>query len=230
MKRLGIFGGTFNPIHFGHLRVAVEVRELFFLDAVLFIPSAQPPHKEQSDIAPANDRRHMTQLAIQSYPFFHLSTIEIDRKGLSYTIDTIKKLQQLYTEDNIQLFYMIGLDAFLAIHTWKYFQKLFDEIPFIVMSRPVSGEQSNSMNVLTNTLYEYVQKTISNDYSLDNACHCISHMRKQSIHCCQVTSLDISASQIRRLLIKNQSIHFLLPDDVIDYINHKQLYRGKQSI
>jgi nicotinate-nucleotide adenylyltransferase len=226
MERLGIFGGTFNPIHFGHLRVAVEVRELFSLDSILFIPSAQPPHKNLSNIANPKDRHYMTQLAIQSYPFFQLSSIELEREGLSYTIDTIKSLQQQYTP-NIQFFYMIGIDAFLAIHTWKNFQNLFNEIPFIVMSRPVNEDNNIAcMSIANNSLIDYIHTTISKDYAHNNENKCFNHPNKQPLYYCQVTSLDISASKIRRLVKMNQSIHFLLPDNVIHYMTHKQLYKG----
>ncbi|MBF0451399.1 MAG: nicotinate-nucleotide adenylyltransferase [Candidatus Magnetomorum sp.] len=224
-ERLGIFGGTFNPVHFGHLRVAVEVRELFSLDAVIFIPSAQPPHKDQTGIAHASHRLHMTQLAIRSYPFFQVSTIEIQRKGLSYTIDTLKELKKVHPE-TVQFFYLIGLDAFLSIHTWKHYQKMFDEIPFIVMSRPVSGANKKmSLSMVTNTLVAYIQQTISEKYVHDNQRGCIRHPNKQTIYYCQVTSLDISASQIRRLIENNQSVHFLLPDDVASYITRHKIYK-----
>ncbi|KPA09921.1 putative nicotinate-nucleotide adenylyltransferase [Candidatus Magnetomorum sp. HK-1] len=224
MKRLGIFGGTFNPIHYGHLRVAVEIQELFSLDRVIFIPSAQPPHKDFSHIAHALDRLKMTEIAVNPYPLFQTSDIEIQRKGLSYTIDTIQGLRNVYPEIE-QFYYLIGWDAFLAIHTWKQYHKLFDEIPFIVMSRPVEGSQKNFTSMIQDTLVHYIQQNISKEYCHDKQQLCIKHPKKKCIYYCQVTSLDISASYIRYLIEKNRSIRFLLPEAVENYINNNKIYR-----
>jgi len=222
MKRLGIFGGTFNPIHLGHLRVAVEILEFFDLDRIEFIPSAQPPHKFQSNIVPASHRLCMTQLAIRSFPFFHCSDIEVQRQGLSYTIDTIREIRLLYPND-VQFYYLIGLDAFLAIHTWKSYEMLFNEIPFIVMSRPDKDEYVKNCD----HLIAYIQKTISKDYFYVDQKKCIQHSQKQSIYYCQVTALDISASQIRALIENGQAIDYLMPESVADYIHDKKLYQTR---
>ena len=223
MKHFGIFGGTFNPIHFGHLRVAVEVLERFKLDKIIFIPSAQPPHKPLSNIAKALDRLNMTQLAIQSNPFFECSNIETQRQGLSYTIETIHELHNIYS-DNVRLYYLIGRDAFFAIHTWKTFELLFDEIPFIVMSRP-EITHDGAMN--NNYFSEYIQQTISQDYVHSQQYKCMIHPKKQRIYYCQVTALYISSSQIRTNLTNGQSIQYLLPNDVHDYILDKKLYQTR---
>jgi len=223
MKHLGIFGGTFNPIHLGHLRVAVEVLEKFQLDRIIFIPSAQPPHKPHYNIANALDRLNMTQLAIDSNPLFECSSIEIKRKGLSYTIDTIHELSNLYSH-NVQFYYLIGMDAFLAIHSWKSFEMLFDQIPFIVMSRPEINSDPFKMN---QHFIEYIQQTISKDYIHSQQSKCMVHPKKQRIYYCQVTALDISSSQIRTYLKKGQSIQYLLPDLVYEFIFNKKLYQTR---
>jgi len=222
MKHLGIFGGTFNPIHFGHLRVAVEVLECFQLDKVIFIPSAQPPHKPHSNIANALDRLNMIQQAIVSYPFFACSDIEIQREGISYTIDTIHDLRKLYPQ-NVQFYYIIGSDAFFAIHTWKSFKLLFDEIPFIVMSRP---EISQNYSV-GNDFIEYIQQIISKDYVYSQKEQCMIHPKNQRIYSSLVTALDISSSQIRSHLTKGKSVKYLLPDVVYDYLIDKKLYQTR---
>jgi len=220
---LGIFGGTFNPIHLGHLRVAVDVLESFYLDKIIFIPSAQPPHKSYSNIANALDRLNMTKLAINSYPLFECSNIETQRKGLSYTIDTIHELKDLYSH-NVQFYYLIGRDAFLAIHTWKSFERLFDEIPFIVMSRP---EISHDMVMPHNHFIEYIQQTISKEYMYSKQHKCMIHPKKQRIYYTRVTALEISSSQIRAKLKKGQSIQYLLPDVVNDYIFENKLFQTR---
>jgi nicotinate-nucleotide adenylyltransferase len=223
MKHLGIFGGTFNPIHYGHLRVAVEVLDQFNLDKILFIPSAQPPHKSLSDIADAFDRLKMTQLAILSYPLFECSNIETKRQGFSYTIDTIHELLNRYPHD-FQFYYLIGKDAFFAIHTWKSFEKLFEIIPFIVMSRPVLWHDSKIIN---DQFIEYIQQTISKDYVHLTQEKCMIHPNKKRIYYCQVTALDISSSQIRKSLKNKRPIHYLLPDTVLDYIHDNKLYETR---
>jgi len=226
MKHLGIFGGTFNPIHFGHLRVAVEVLERFHLDKIIFIPSAQPPHKPHTNIVSELDRLNMTQLAIHSFPLFECSIIETKRHGLSYTIDTIKELNNNYSHDT-QFYYLIGRDAFFAIHTWKSFEMLFHHVPFIVMSRPEKDQNSS----MTNThLMNYIQQTISQDYIYSQQNNCMIHPKKQRIYFCQVTALDISSSQIRAIRSKGLSIQYLLPDVVYDYILDKELYQTKDVL
>jgi nicotinate-nucleotide adenylyltransferase len=223
MKHLGIFGGTFNPIHLGHLRVAVEVLERFHLDKIIFIPSAQPPHKPHDNVANALDRLNMTKLAIDSYPLFECSNIETQRQGLSYTIDTIHELSNYYSH-NVKLYYLIGRDAFFAIHTWKSFEKLFDNVPFIVMSRPEINIDSLIMN---EHFFEYIHQTISQDYTHSQKDKCMVHPKKQPIYYCQVTALDISSTQIRTYLKNGQSIQYLLPDVVYDYILDKKLYQTR---
>jgi nicotinate-nucleotide adenylyltransferase len=223
MKHLGIFGGTFNPIHYGHLRVAVEVLEKVILEKIVFIPSAQPPHKSHSDIANVFDRLKMTQLAIRSYPLFECSNIETQRQGLSYTIDTIHELQNQSPHD-VQFYYLIGKDAFFAIHTWKSFEMLFEIIPFIVMSRP---EISHDSKIPNNRFMEYIQQTISQDYVYLQNDKCMVHPNKKPIYYCQVTALDISSSQIRASLKNGRSIQYLLPDTVLNYIHDNQLYETR---
>jgi nicotinate-nucleotide adenylyltransferase len=226
MKHLGIFGGTFNPIHFGHLRVAVDVLEKFELDTIIFIPSAQPPHKSYSNIANAFDRLKMTQLAIHSYPLFECSNIETKRQGVSYTIETIQEMRILHP-GNVQFYYLIGIDAFFAIHTWKSFEKLFDIIPFIVMSRP---EISNHSMLANNTnLIDYIQQTISREYQHSEQNKRMIHPSKQPVYYCQVTALDISSSKIRTYLKKGQSIQYLLPDYVHKYIIENKIYQTRTS-
>ena len=133
--RIGIFGGTFNPIHVGHLRVAEEIRERFDLKRVIFIAAAVPPHKEVEGGIPGEHRMEMVRLAISGNPHFSLSDIELKRPGKSYSIATIQFFRQKYGSDS-EMFFVLGMDAFLEIGTWKSFQKLFSLCHFIVMTRP----------------------------------------------------------------------------------------------
>jgi nicotinate-nucleotide adenylyltransferase len=117
MDRLGILGGTFNPIHIAHLSIAEQVGEARDLEKVLFVPAHIPPHKDSPDIAPAEDRYHMTVLATESNPRFEVSRIELDRSGTSFTKDTLRELLELYPDS--KLFYIIGSDAVAEFSTWR---------------------------------------------------------------------------------------------------------------
>jgi nicotinate-nucleotide adenylyltransferase len=132
--KLGIFGGTFNPIHLGHLINAEKVLQEFSLDRILFIPSRIPVHKEMQEKITPEERAHMIELAIRDYPFFFLSCIEIEREKKSYTIITIEQLGEQYPE--AEFYFILGIDAFNALRQWKDADRLVEKITFIVMNRP----------------------------------------------------------------------------------------------
>lgn len=134
MNRLGILGGTFNPIHIAHLLVAEQVAEARRLDKVLFIPACTPPHKDSPDIAPAEDRYRMTALATESNPRFEVSRIELDRPGRSFTKDTLQELLELYPGSD--LFYVIGSDAVAELSTWREPELVLELAQFLVAMRP----------------------------------------------------------------------------------------------
>lgn len=131
---IGIFGGTFNPPHTGHLIVAESVREQLHLDKILFIPSARPAHKSRNSIVVATHRVEMTRRAIAENPHFELSEIEVRRKGKSYTIDTLEQLKNLYPND--ELFLVIGADELIDFHTWKSPESILKACQVVVMNRP----------------------------------------------------------------------------------------------
>ena len=132
---IGIFGGTFNPIHTCHLQIAEQVKTECNLDRIIFIPTGDPPHKDSTSLAPAHDRLAMVQLALESKHSFSVSDIEVRSPNVSYTVDTVTQLQQEY-RDGTQWSFIIGLDAFLELHTWKQASHLLDLCHFIVCSRP----------------------------------------------------------------------------------------------
>ena len=138
--RLGILGGTFDPIHLGHLRAAEEIRERFELTQVLFVPAARPPHKEAGHLIDPTHRLRMTELATNENNAFAVSTIEIDTPGPSYSIDTLGTLQAKLGPKS-DLYFIIGADAFMEIHTWKDVEGLLQATNFVVMSRPGSPVQ-----------------------------------------------------------------------------------------
>jgi len=132
--KIGILGGTFNPIHIGHLILAEEAREKLILDKIIFVPTYLPPHKDNSDIAPANDRLAMVKLAISGNRYFSISGLEIKRDGRSYTIDTIKEFKTIYPNDD--LYFIIGSDLLKYLDEWKDLVEIIKMVKFIVATRP----------------------------------------------------------------------------------------------
>jgi len=133
-KRIGFLGGTFDPIHSGHLILAQQLLENFHLDKVIFIPAATPPHKDDESISPSNHRFEMTRAAIEDNPLFQVSDIELKRQGKSYTIDTIRQLKELHPDSD--LFLLAGSDILAEFETWKDPEEIFQEIKVIIGVRP----------------------------------------------------------------------------------------------
>jgi nicotinate-nucleotide adenylyltransferase len=223
--RIGLFGGTFNPVHFGHLRTILEIRESFVLDRIYFIPSATPPHKTPEGIADAQDRYRMLLLAIDDQEGFVASDVELDRSGPSYSIDTVSYFQESLPEET-RLFLILGLDAFLEIDTWRSFREFFDRVPIIVMARPIAltGMGSPVNCEVKRILKRYLEEKISDRYRFSKECSCYVHEEKQQVYPAAVTTLDISSTLIRKKLAEGKSIRYLTPDRVVSYIRSKGLY------
>ncbi|MEI9477177.1 MAG: nicotinate-nucleotide adenylyltransferase [Deltaproteobacteria bacterium] len=152
-KRIGLFGGTFNPIHLGHLRGAEDIRESFGLDRVVFLPAAIPPHKLRDDVIEPRPRLEMVKLATLANPFFSVSDVEIERSGKSYSIDTLRYFRERQPDS---FFFILGMDAFVEIETWKEYQKLFSLCNFIVMARPGSGKTPPSSRFRTSWVHRSI--------------------------------------------------------------------------
>lgn len=217
--RIGLLGGTFDPIHFGHLRCALEVLEGFPLDRCCLIPAATPPHKSSGPVADADQRLAMTRLAADGCPGFEVSDLELRRTGPSYTIDTIGYYQHRRPRDD-RLFLLVGLDAVLEIDSWKAYRELLQAVPLIVMARP----GTNGKDRLRDRLGGYLQKRISRDYRYRESDGTFRHPSFQTVHPFEVPLLDISSTRIRRLRSAGRSIRFLLPESVHDYIVEGGLY------
>lgn len=218
MKHIGLFGGTFNPIHFGHLRPAQEVLERFALDKIVFIPSALPPHKHTTYLTDAKYRLEMIRLAIQDCPHFEASDVEVQRCGHSYTIDTIRYFTSILSDS--KLYFIIGTDAFWDIDSWKSYQELFSLISFIVMSRPGSSD-----NIDGKALQDYLKKRVSEGYFFSEPESACIHPEKQAVFGTSVSFMDISSTMIRSLISQNKSIRFLMPDSVQKFIELKGLFK-----
>jgi nicotinate-nucleotide adenylyltransferase len=219
--RIGLFGGTFNPVHYGHLRAAMEVCEGFDLENIYFIPSSLPPHKNIQEVASVADRLEMTRLALKGNPKFVLSDVELKRPGLSYTIDTVKHFKKSLKAD-VDLFLVMGVDAFLEIDTWKSFEQLFRTLPMIIMTRPLADGRTygNEWKNMTG----FIQEKISRAYHFSEKDGCYRHERHHPVYRFNISMLDISGTRIRKLLQQGRSIRFLVPKSVENYIYERGIY------
>ena len=218
---IGLFGGTFNPVHIGHLRAALEVKEGFDLDEVILIPAALPPHKMPGEVADAADRLHMLNLALEDTSGLKLSDVELKRSGPSYTIDTVQHFKQTLP-DQSRIYLIMGMDAFLEIDTWKSYDELLLQIPFIIINRPKSGSATNDFG--WKFMENYLTSKISTDYVFSESQSCYRAKNKQPIYVFEVTSLDISSTRVRNLINEGRSIGYLVPQKVEEFIDSKGLY------
>jgi nicotinate-nucleotide adenylyltransferase len=216
-RRIGVFGGTFDPVHLGHLRCAEEAREQLGLDHVLFIPAADPPHKPHRRITPAHHRLAMVKLAAAGNPRFRVSSIEIERSGPSYTIDTLRSLR-LRLGPAARLTLLVGLDAFRDIGTWKEYRALFTLADLAVWDRP--GETAEGSRAL-------LPVAARADFCYAKNRTTLLHYTGTRIQFLTVTALAISASDLRQRLQRGRSVRYLLPPAVERYVTREGLYRGR---
>ena len=205
---IGIYGGTFNPVHYGHLRTALEVSEFFSLDEIRLLPCAQPAHRAEPEVSSAA-RLKMLQLAIANYPHFICDARELERAGPSYMIDTLVSIRAEIAETPLLLF--IGTDAFNGLTDWHHWQALFDYAHIVVMTRP--GFKPEPL------IDFYRDKQVYDRHSLKS---CPSG----KIYFQNVTQLDISATFIRQTFAEQKNASFLLPEPVIEYIQVNKLYKA----
>lgn len=216
MNLTGLFGGTFNPIHLGHLKVAEEVLGHFPLDTIMFIPSYIPPHKSSVEVAPVRHRLKMVEIACQGHPAFQVSEVEARRPGPSYSIVTLRRLKRARPED--RFFFIVGADAFLEIETWKDYDQLLRECSFIVVSRPGFGIES----------LEKVIERIKPAGVLSPGSQALFNSDNPGpgkLYLLEVPTPDISSSDIRKRLRAGQAITGLVPPGVEQYIEKHKLYR-----
>lgn len=203
---IGVYGGTFNPVHYGHLRTALEVCEHFALDGLRLIPCRLPPHRQHPEVS-AELRLRMLEIAAADTPEFVVDRRELDRDGPSYMVDTLLSLRAEFADRSLVLF--IGADAFAGLERWHRWQDLFEYAHLVVMTRP-----GYSMPVLANIL----QRRLARDGA---------ELRAQPAGLLMfqpVTALAISATEIRGLVAAGRNPKFLLPESVIDFIRQHRLY------
>ena len=217
VSRVGLFGGTFDPVHRGHLHVALDVKNEFGLERVIVIPSATPPHKAQKQVADAMDRLAMTRLCFENLEGFVISDVELKREGPSYTIDTIRYfLSQKSPGDELML--IMGSDAFFEIHTWKAFGGILDQISLIVMKRPgLDGDMIEKAG-------PYLWKHIEQGYRFFENERCYGHALKKPVYFFEVSPWPMSSTEIRSRVKNGLDIASFVPENVEAYIRNKGLY------
>lgn len=217
LRQLGILGGTFDPIHLGHLRTAEEVGHQLQLDRVYLIPSASPPHKTTAPLTPFHHRLTMTRAGIGDSPILEASDLEAKRPGLSYSVETLKELHGLIHPDP-ELFFIVGTDAFLEIDTWKDYRHLFDYAHFVIIQRAGFEEDQEDVQAFLSQKGLHAEPTNQPGVFLTPS--------ENRLIFLSTTLLDISSTRIRRLVSRGESIRFLVPDSVRRYIEEEGLYRN----
>lgn len=204
MKKVGLLGGTFNPVHMAHLIIAEIAREDAELDEILFVPSGCSYLKDISDILPAKDRIHMTGLAIEDNPYFALSTVEIDRGGNSYTCDTLLELKERYPENVYHL--ILGADNLFTMEDWKDPEVIFQNAKILAAVRGSKKRADMEEKIAE------LQERYGADITLLNVRH-----------------VDISSSAIREKIAQGRSIRYMVPEKVREYIVKNHLYEKKEE-
>lgn len=217
LQKIGILGGTFNPIHYGHLAAAEEVRDRLKLDRILFIPSSLPPHKLEEDVPSAFQRMEMVRLATSGNAHFEPSDLELKRGGTSYTIDTIEALRQAWP--GAELFFITGLDTFLEIQTWHEWKKLLTLCSFVALSR--QGYRFADLMKI-----DFMKNAEKELIGLDRGELMQAIVRSGAFTICleMIPLYDISSTDIRGRVKEGASIKYLLPESVEIYIMKKGLY------
>lgn len=198
LRRLGVMGGTFDPIHYGHLVAASEVAHKFSLDEVVFVPSGQPWQKDRR-VSAAEDRYLMTVIATASNPRFSVSRVDIDRGGPTYTKDTLRDLQTLNADS--ELYFITGADALASILTWQGWEEMFELARFIGVSRP--------------------------GYELrhDHITEVLGELPTEALTLVEIPALAISSTDCRRRALERRPLWYLMPDGVVQYVTKRRLYR-----
>lgn len=224
MERVGVLGGTFDPVHNGHLGIAAEAKAKFCLDRVLFVPVNISPHKRQRVITPAHHRLEMLRLAIQAEPSFVLSTIEIERSGISYTIDTLQELET--ANPAMDLFLIMGIDTFKELGSWKEPLRLLERYHFLVGTRP--GYSLGNSDEMVRQLSDGAYVSVSGGGE-ENIFR-FQHKRSgKTLVFFEIGPRPVSSSEVRENVSRHKEIKNMLPPEVENYIMRHQLYQAEPS-
>lgn len=199
-RAVGIMGGTFDPIHYGHLAAAEEARARFTLERVIFVPNRHPPHKQEQSVSPAEMRYEMAVLATASNPTFEVSRVEVDRPGPSYSADTMEQFRQLLGS-RVRLYFITGADALLEIMAWRDPPRLARICEFVAVARP--------------------------GYDLTALERALPPELRERAHVLEVPGVEISSTELRRRAAAGEPLRYLTPPPVVSYIERKALYRSQ---
>jgi len=215
-KKIGLLGGTFNPVHLGHLRASVEVIEMLDLDKIYFIPAYLPPHKTNEGIASPTDRLRMLKLAINGNSLFEISDIELNRGGNSYTVDTLRYFTNAFPE--FDSYFILGSELLSEIESWKDYKDLFRLSNIAVLKRP--GYSHDILSLLPLELRD--------DFRYYKEYQNVALYRNKSskiLTLLKIDGLEISSTRIRDLVSENKSISYLVPSKVESYIRSRKVYK-----
>jgi nicotinate-nucleotide adenylyltransferase len=212
--RIGVLGGTFNPVHMGHLRAAEEAVETLRLDTFYFLPAPEPPHKPRQKIISFAHRWKMLNLAIADNPRLQASDLELRWSGKSYSVLTLNELHKENAAGS-EVFFLLGLDAFLEINTWYHYRELFELACMVVLRRPSYCEED---------LARMLRTEISGLYTWNSEGERFLHPSLLPVYYLKITRLDISSTQVRGLARQGKSIRYLVPPEVRSYIITNNLY------
>ena len=212
----GLFGGTFDPIHIGHLRCAVEILEIFDLNRIIFVPASRPPHKLNAAITSFYHREQMIRLAIEGNPVFSFSDVEKKRGGISYSVETVEYILEKYRLDNLELYFILGQDAFHAIRTWKDWERLLLLCHFTVMTRP---------GYVNRGLKEILGEEFGSRFCYEKAVDGFRGPTGHLIYFREVTFLDIASGVVRKWAKEDREIRYLVPEEIRHYILKNGLYK-----
>ena len=206
VRKLGVMGGTFDPIHHGHLVAASEVANTFGLDEVIFVPTGTPWQKEGKVVSPAEDRYLMTVIATASNPRFSVSRVDVDREKLTYTVDTLRDLREQHPA--AELYFITGADALESILTWQNWEELFDLAKFVGVSRP------------------------GFELGVEHLADHLQDLPPDALTLIEIPALAISSTECRLRASENRPVWYLVPDGVVQYISKRNLYRprGEQRL
>jgi nicotinate-nucleotide adenylyltransferase len=218
-ERAGLFGGTFDPVHLGHLRAAEEIREQLSLDMVYFIPAAIPPHKNTTHTTPPAQRLDMLRLAVGENPRFDICDYELGKSTASYTVETLRHLNGLNPDSDY--YFMVGNELFGEIETWKEWRELFRLSNFAVITRPGYPDSNEAkLPLALENDFSYYKEKDDVKFYIDKNFKLIAFSR--------IRGLEISSTEIRRCVNSGRSIKYLVPASVEEYILRNNIYRTEE--